>query len=170
MRPGTPIERWPTGGYFSFCTTSRASSAVSTCGTTMPSTPLSSRRVAIAYSPFGTRASGAIPASSAAVADLRRSVDRHCAMLEVEEQPVEACAFHGDGDLDATRHTDAAAERERALFQLSRAMLRMEGMAEVLQAARATAITRFNAARSIGWSVSLATDTTMRWRRRMKMR
>ena len=33
----------------------------------MPSAPLSSARVAIAYSPFGTRAIGAIPASSAAV-------------------------------------------------------------------------------------------------------
>ena len=34
----------------------------------MPSTPLSSARVAIEYSPFGTRAIGAMPASSAAVA------------------------------------------------------------------------------------------------------
>ncbi len=32
----------------------------------MPSAPLSSARVAIEYCPFGTRASGAIPASSAA--------------------------------------------------------------------------------------------------------
>ena len=32
----------------------------------MPSAPLSSARVAIAYSPFGTRAIGAMPASSAA--------------------------------------------------------------------------------------------------------
>src|ERR1700722_3761362 len=63
-----PIERWPIGGYFSFCTTSRASAAVSTCGTTMPSAPLSSTRVAMEYSPFGTRTIGAMPASSAATA------------------------------------------------------------------------------------------------------
>src|SRR4051812_36690736 len=56
------------GGYFSFSTISRASAAVSTCGMTMPSAPLSSARVAIAYSPFGTRAIGAMPASRAAVA------------------------------------------------------------------------------------------------------
>ena len=62
-----PIERCPTGGYFSRLTTSRASAAVSTCGMTMPSAPLSSARVAIAYSPLGTRAIGAMPASSAAV-------------------------------------------------------------------------------------------------------
>src|SRR5215813_12557343 len=62
-----PIERWPSGGYFSRLTTSRASAAVSTCGMTIPSAPLSKARVAIAYSPFGTRAMGAIPASSAAV-------------------------------------------------------------------------------------------------------
>src|ERR1700737_790309 len=62
-----PIERCPTGGYLSRFTTSLASAAVSTCGMTMPSAPLSSARVAIAYWPFGTRAIGAMPASSAAV-------------------------------------------------------------------------------------------------------
>jgi len=62
-----PIERWPTGGYLSRLTTSRASAGVSTCGITIPSAPLSSARVAIAYSPFGTRAIGAMPASKAAV-------------------------------------------------------------------------------------------------------
>jgi hypothetical protein len=34
----------------------------------------------------------------------------------------------------------------------------------------AIAITRFNAARSIGWAVSLLTATVSRCRRRMKMR
>src|SRR5438552_1058618 len=62
-----PIERCPTGGYFRRSTTSRASAAISTCGMTIPSAPLSRARVAIEYSPLGTRAIGAIPASSAAV-------------------------------------------------------------------------------------------------------
>src|ERR1700733_7338793 len=61
-----PIERWPTGGYFNLDTTSRASSAVSTCAMPMPSAPLSRARVAIEYPPFGPRAIGAMPASSAA--------------------------------------------------------------------------------------------------------
>src|SRR6516225_8076499 len=62
-----PIERWPIGGYLSRFTTSFASAALSTCGMTMTSAPLSNARVAIEYSPFGTRAIGAMPASSAAV-------------------------------------------------------------------------------------------------------
>src|ERR1043166_9655340 len=67
---GTPPapERWPSGGYLSLATTSRASSAESTCGMTMPSAPLSSARVAMEYSPFGTRTIGASPASSAPTA------------------------------------------------------------------------------------------------------
>src|SRR5207248_688570 len=63
-----PIERCPTGGYFRRSTTSRASAALSTCGMTIPSAPLSRARVAIEYSRLGTRGIGGIPASSAALA------------------------------------------------------------------------------------------------------
>jgi hypothetical protein len=73
---------------------------------------LSSARVAIEYAPFGTRAIGAMPASSAAVEICAQAV------LHVEEQPVEAGNRHRLGDLDAARHADADAERQLALLKL----------------------------------------------------
>src|SRR6266480_4650288 len=60
------IERWPSGGYLRWPTIARASSAVSTCGMTMPSAPPSSTRVASEYCRDGTRTTGEIPAVSAA--------------------------------------------------------------------------------------------------------
>src|SRR5260370_36547508 len=60
------IERWPSGGYFKWPTIARASSAVSTCGMTMPSAPPSSTRVASEYCRDGTRTTGVMPAVKAA--------------------------------------------------------------------------------------------------------
>ena len=71
-------------------TTSRASAAVSTCGMTMPSAPLSSARVAIAYSPFGHARDRRDAGVERGGRDLRAGFERHHAMLHVEKQPVEA--------------------------------------------------------------------------------
>src|SRR5438874_4130606 len=60
------IERWPSGGYFRWPTIALASSAVSTCGMTMPSAPPSSTRVASEYCCEGTRTTGEMPAVNAA--------------------------------------------------------------------------------------------------------
>jgi hypothetical protein len=68
------------------------------------------------YSPFGTRAIGAIPASSGR-RDLRAGLQRHDPVFHVEEQPVEPGDRHRLGDLDAARHADADAEGELASFQ-----------------------------------------------------
>ena len=113
-----PIERCPTGGYFSRLTTSFASAAVSTCGMTMPSAPLSSARVAIAYSPFGTRAIGATPASSAAAEIWAQASSdmTPCSMSRnSQSKPADR---HRLGDLDAARHADADPERQLAGFEL----------------------------------------------------
>ena len=68
----------------------RASFAVSTCGMTMPSAPLSSARVASSIALAQTRTSGVTPVGSEAMQSWAISLHRERAVLVVEEQPVMA--------------------------------------------------------------------------------
>src|SRR2546430_6862135 len=98
-----PIERCPTGGYFRRSTTSRASAALSTCGMTIPSAPLSRARVAIEYS-LGDARDRRDTGVERRGGDLRTSFERHDAVFHIEKQPVEAGDRHGLRDLDAAGH------------------------------------------------------------------
>ena len=65
--------------------------------------PQSRSRVAIEKSPIGMRTIGVMPASSAAIEICAGDIERHDAVLEIEEQPVEAADIHDLRNVDGTR-------------------------------------------------------------------
>src|SRR5580704_16847612 len=97
----------------------------------MPSTPLSSSRVASEYSPLGTRAIGAMPASSAAIASCDAvSIDMALCSRSRNSQskPAVFAALAISTDF-ATRTPKTSATSPRA--RRSRALLATRGEAEV---------------------------------------